>query len=284
MRKGTASRTAMWVAAMRALAELDDPAIVHDALAADLLPFGYRTIIRAAQLTPGVSRAVLRALARATRNLSRHLAFRTRAIDDAVSTEARAGCDQLVLLGAGFDARAWRLPALANVTVFEVDHPDTQAKKRAGISECNALAHKVKWVPIDFARETPALVLERAGHDASRRTTFVWEGVTMYLARDTIEATLAAVARRAMPGSCLSMTYHDAAFRFELVMLTGMVRMAGEPFRTRLHPSEVRELLARHGFSVERDEGSDDWSERYLGESGYRSGERLVIARKASAD
>jgi methyltransferase (TIGR00027 family) len=175
------------------------------------------------------------------------------------------------------------LPALANVTLFEVDHPDTQAKKRAGIGEHRALAREVKWVPIDFARDTPALVLERAGHDASRRATFVWEGVTMYLEQGAIEATLAAVARRASPGSCLVMTYHDAAFRFELVMLTAMVRMAGEPFRTRLHPSEVRGLLARHGFSVERDEGSGDWSERYLGEPGYRSGERLVIARKSAS-
>jgi methyltransferase (TIGR00027 family) len=270
----------MWVAAMRGLAELDDPAIVRDEFAADLLPFGYRSVLRVAHRVPSASRTVLRAVARASHNLSRHLAFRTRAIDDVVSMEADAGCDQLVLLGAGFDARAWRLPALASTTVFEVDHPDTQASKRAGIGGRIPLAREVKWAPIDFARETPALVLERAGHDATRRTTFVWEGVTMYLAPEAIDATLAAVAGRAAKGSRLLMTYHDAEFRLELVMLTGMVRAAGEPFRTRLSQADVRELLARYGFTVETDEGSDDWSERYLGESGYRSGERLASARR----
>jgi len=67
------------------------------------------------------------------------------------------------------------------------------------------------------------------------------------------------------------------------VLLTGMVRAFGEPFRTRMSPADVRERLGRHGFVIERDEGSDDWSERYLGERGYRSGERLAIARKRPA-
>src|SRR5580693_6361376 len=154
MRKGTASRTAMWVAAMRGLAELDDPALVHDALAADLLPLRYASVLRVARRVPGASRTVLRALAIASGNLSRHLAFRTRAIDDVVSAEARSGTEQLVLLGAGFDARAWRLSALEGVTVFEVDHPDTQASKRAGIGERRALARELRWVPVDFAEES----------------------------------------------------------------------------------------------------------------------------------
>jgi hypothetical protein len=58
-----------------------------------------------------------------------------------------------------------------------------------------------------------------------------------------------------------------------------MVRAAGEPFRTRLSQADVREHLARYGFTVEKDEGTDDWSARYLGESGYRSGERLASAQ-----
>jgi methyltransferase (TIGR00027 family) len=275
----------MWVAAMRGLAELDDPALVHDPFAADLLPLRYASVLRVAQRVPGASRTVLRALALASGNLSRHLAFRTRAIDDAVSGEARTGTEQLVLLGAGFDARAWRLSALECVTVFEVDHPDTQASKRAAIGDRSALAREVRWVPVDFADESRMLLddaLERAGHDASRQTTFVWEGVTMYLTSDAIDSTLAVVSRRAAPGSSLLMTYHDVAFRLELLLLVGMVRAAGEPFRTRMSPVGVRERLARHGFGVERDEGSDDWSSRYLGEPGYRSGERLVVARKKS--
>jgi len=270
----------MWVAALRGLADLDDPAIVRDPFAAELLPAGYASIVRAAERAPRVTRAVLRGAARATGNLSRHMALRTRAIDDVVVAEALAGTKQLVLLGAGFDARAWRLDALSDVTVFEVDHPATQAKKREGIGAERPLARDVKWAAIDFASEKIADVLAAAGHDASARTTFVWEGVTMYLAREAIEATLADLSVRSAPASCIVATYHDAAFRLETLPLAVIVRAAGEPFKTRMTPEEIRGRLGAHGFIVERDEGSDDWSRRYLRQRAYRNAERIVTARR----
>ena len=270
----------MWVAALRGLAELDDPAIVRDPFAAELLPRGYAGIVRAAERAPRVSRAILRGAARASRNLSRHMALRTRAIDDVVVAEALAGSTQLVLLGAGFDARAWRLDALANVTVFEVDHPDTQASKRAAIAAHRPTAREVRWAAIDFSREDVADVLARAGHDPNARTTFVWEGVTMYLASQAIDATLESIARVAAPSSVLAATYHDSAFRWEVVPLAAMVRVAGEPFRTRMSPNDVRARLEPRGFVVESDAGSDEWGRRYLHQRSYRDGERLVVARK----
>ena len=280
MRKGWASRTAMWVAALRGLAEYDDPAIVSDPLAADLLPFGYRSIVRAAERAPRVSRAVLRSMARASRNLSRHMAMRTRAIDDVVSSEALSGTTQLVLLGAGFDARAYRLGALGDTIVFEVDHPDTQRGKREAIGDRSALAREIRYAPIDFSKDTLDHALARAGHDPSKRTTFVWEGVTMYLASDAIDATLSSIARASAGGSVVAATYHDPAMGWETVPLTIFVRAVGEPFVTRMSPTDVRSRVERCGFAVESDEGSDDWSRRYLHEPGYRDGERLVVARK----
>jgi len=171
----------MWVATLRGLASLDDPAIIDDPFAVDLLPLRYAGILRVAEATPRASRLVLRGIARASRNFARHMAFRTRAIDDVVMREAEAGTEQLVLLGAGFDARAWRLSALGSSRVFEVDHPDTQRAKREAMGQRKPIAREVVWVSIDFTKEAPDAVLARAGHDASRKTTFVWEGVTMYL-------------------------------------------------------------------------------------------------------
>ena len=63
--------------------------------------------------------------------------------------------------------------------------------------------------------------------------------------------------------------------------LTVFVRAVGEPFKTRMTKSEARARLEKFGFRVESDEGSDDWSERYLRQPGYRDGERLVVARLA---
>jgi methyltransferase (TIGR00027 family) len=270
----------MWVAALRGLAELDDPRIVSDPLAVQLLPRGYRDVVAAAKRSPRVSRALLVGAARASKNLSRHLAMRTRAIDDVVVSEALNGTEQLVLLGAGFDARAWRLDQLAKTTVFEIDFPSTQRGKREGIGDREPLAKSVKWAPIDFSKgEDVAEVLERAGHGREKRTTFVWEGVTMYLDGDAIDATLASVARASAPGSVIAVTYHAADIGWESVPLTVLVRVAGEPFKTRMTKAEARARLERHGFRVESDEGSDDWSERYLRQPGYRDGERLVVAR-----
>jgi methyltransferase (TIGR00027 family) len=282
MRKGFASRTAMWVAALRGIAELDQPAIVRDRLAAELLPQPYRAVVRLAERRPLTSRAVMRWLAGVSHNLSRHMALRTRAIDDAVDREAAAGTKQLVLLGAGLDARAYRLSSLAKSVVFEVDFPATQAHKRAAIGAHPPLAAEVRHVPIDFARDRLDDVLLGAGHRTRDRTTWVWEGVMMYLEREAIEATLDAIARLSASGSCVVATYHDAAFGWESVPLSAMVRAVGEPFRTRLRPDDVRELFVSRGFDVEDDAGTAEWSERYLGQSGYRSGERYVVARRRS--
>jgi methyltransferase (TIGR00027 family) len=134
---------------------------------------------------------------------------------------------------------------------------------------------------MDFTRDRLDEVLARAGHDASRPTTFVWEGVTMYLSREDLEATLRAIATRSAAQSCLVATYRDAPQRSVEAVLDVAVRFVGEPFRTRLSPPDMRDLLRPHGFRVEHDEGSDTWSERYLGEHGRPTSERLVVARHA---
>ncbi len=60
---------------------------------------------------------------------------RTRLIDDWASAAADAGMRQAVILGAGFDCRAWRLSAFRDLPILEVDHPATSAGKRRRIGE-----------------------------------------------------------------------------------------------------------------------------------------------------
>src|SRR4029450_2904655 len=75
------------------------------------------------------------------------MAARTVVIDDAIRA---AASPQLVILGAGLDGRAWRMPELARVSVFEVDHPDSQRDKRARVSSLEQCAREVRFVPVDF--------------------------------------------------------------------------------------------------------------------------------------
>jgi methyltransferase (TIGR00027 family) len=158
----------------------------------------------------------------------------------------------VVLLGAGLDGRAWRMPELRDVAVFEVDHPDTQRDKRARASALPEVARDVRFVPVDFEREGLDDALAAAGQDPDRPTTWVWEGVVMYLTPAQVEATLAVVARRSAPGSRVIVAYHAPAPALRIVNL--FVRCVGEPLRSAYTADGMRRLLAVHGFAV----GVDD--------------------------
>jgi methyltransferase (TIGR00027 family) len=174
---------------------------------------------------------------------------RTVAIDEVVRA---AASPQVVILGAGYDGRAWRMPELENVVVFEVDHPDTQGEKRTRTPGLRQAAREVHFVPVDFSRDDLGDALAAAGHDPSRPTTWIWEGVVMYLERADIEATLSVLARRSAPGSRLTIAYVAPVFLRWLIGL--MLRRIGEPFRSIFTAEQMRELLARHGFRAGSDE------------------------------
>lgn len=119
---------------------------------------------------------------------SEAMAVRTVAVDDAVRAAANS---QLVILGAGLDGRAWRMPELSGVDVFEVDHPASQLDKRERVAGLQATAGSLRFVPVDLARAALGPALAAAGHDESRPTTWVLEGVIPYLsAGDVVDRPL----------------------------------------------------------------------------------------------
>src|ERR1700733_11060515 len=122
MREGKPSFTAAAVAAARGIARVDP-------VAASLVEGPLSLLMRAGR-SGRASAAVINA---AALGLVDHVEMRTRAIDEALCQAVKAGVHQLVILGAGLDARAWRMPELAETHVFEVDHPSTQAYKRGRV-------------------------------------------------------------------------------------------------------------------------------------------------------
>ena len=188
------------------------------------------------------------------------IALRTAAIDAAVRDAIAAGATQLVILGAGYDGRAWRMPELAGVRVFEVDHPATQGDKRAHLSELPAATGIVSLVPIDFERESLGEVLDRAGHNRSSPTCWIWEGVVMYLTRDAMRATLAGIAGRSSPGSTLIVNYHTI-HRGLVARL--IFRLIGEPQISAWTREEMAADLSSAGFAVRDDTGMLDWNDRF---------------------
>jgi methyltransferase (TIGR00027 family) len=218
------------------------------------------------------------------RRFAVYMQLRTRVIDDDVEAFVRDGGRQLVLLGAGFDCRAWRLASLAGATVFEIDHPATQAKKRAVMGREPSSA-RVVFIPWDFERdaltELPAR-LAREGHEGRAATMTILEGVLMYLTAQATDATFECIKGYSTPGSPAAITYMDTSL-IEERSGEGMgrrlaVRFVGEPFRSGFDPERLPEWLKERAFRLERDESASQLGSRLLGPE---VGRRIASRRNA---
>jgi methyltransferase (TIGR00027 family) len=195
---------------------------------------------------------------------------RTRLIDDWVIEGIAQGCRQLVLLGAGFDSRPWRLPELLDTSIFEVDHPSTTAEKSARIRALGADPSRVVTVPLDFARDRLLDRLATAGFDATKTTMVVWEGVTNYLTDDAVCAVLC-WAGTLKPGSRLAFTYIHQGVLTDPTSFAGApkilraVASTGEPWTFGLLPEAVPGYVAPYGLRLLDDLGADDYRSRYFG-------------------
>ena len=130
---------------------------------------------------------------------------RTTFYDEALARHL-AEIDQLVILGAGFDTRSYRLGPEAGLACFEVDKPKTQAFKIEMLKKAGIDATGVTYVSADFLVEDWLEKLVAAGFDPDRPSFFLWEGVTMYLDREAVEATLRKISGTA-PGSVVAFDY-----------------------------------------------------------------------------
>src|SRR3954447_14263017 len=169
MQPGQPSRTALGAAGLRAAHQvLDGASIFEDPLALRILGPDADDLVRDAEAETDPFRQRLRWF----------IAVRSRIADDALAAAVMRGVTQLVVLGAGLDTTAYRAPPSQRLRIFEVDHPATQAWKRARLAETGiALPAALTFVPIDFERATLAESLAAAGFDTVRQTFFSWLGV-----------------------------------------------------------------------------------------------------------
>jgi len=145
MREDRPSTTALYVAMGRAIAHTEARASsFSDPIARELLPDGARRLVDLHASGERPRRLRDRWTLRIARRVSRMMTLRTLAIDDAIRSAPDRG--QLVILGAGLDARAWRMDELRDTVVFEVDHPATQAAKRERTAALQPVAREVRFV------------------------------------------------------------------------------------------------------------------------------------------
>ena len=241
----------------------DDPVIFRDPLAWTIL-----SEAAAERLRAGMEEENANPWARGLRAF---LAVRSRFAEEELARAVRDGVRQCVILGAGLDTFAYRNPH-ADLLVFEVDHPATQAWTRERLQHAQiAIPDSVRYAPVDFERDTLAHGLAAAGFRADEPAFFSWLGVVPYLTRPAAFATLQFIAGLprgsgvvfdyALPRELL--TVHEQ-MAFDL--LAARVARAGEPFRLFFAPEELERALRGLGFTEIQDLDGAAIRQRWFGE------------------
>jgi methyltransferase (TIGR00027 family) len=263
MKKSRASITAQGIAFVRAL-ESSKPAgerICYDPLARQLISPGFYLLGKlfagyAEHKGPGVIG---------------FLVARCRYIDDHLEACLENGLEQLVILGAGLDSRAYRFEQLAgHVRVFEVDHPATQQVKREKLAKIlGKLPAHVTYVPIDFDAEALDKLLD-CGYSRQGKTLFIWEGVTHYLTGQAVDRTLEFVLENSGPGSSIIFDYlYTSALtaahkRSEIVRMQRSRRYTGEGLVFGIDEGQVEAFLRARGYAQIKNVTSQDLERIYF--------------------
>jgi methyltransferase (TIGR00027 family) len=199
--------------------------------------------------------------------------MRSRYTEDCLAESLAHGVRQYVILGAGLDTFAYRQPAWASsLRVYEVDHPASQEWKRRQLEVAKVrIPGNLTFAPIDFETTSLREGLAVAGFDCRSPSFFSLLGVTQYLSAEAIESILGFV-QSLPPGSQIVVAFivpddlmpANEAGVFALAASASAQR--GEPWLTRLRPTDLKSRLTALGFSQVTHLSPDAAQERYFRE------------------
>jgi methyltransferase (TIGR00027 family) len=201
-------------------------------------------------------------------------ALRNRYAEDQLAAAVASGTAQYVILGAGLDSFAYRCPdALRGLQIVEVDHPSSQAWKRARLAELGMEEPPtLRYVSIDFECETLTARLDAGGLDRKAKAFFSWLGVTQYLTRDAVLKALREIVSATVAGSEIVATFVvpiSILNRAESELLAAISERSasvGEPWLSLLEPREMIALMEQAGFVDVCSFGPEDAARTYLGD------------------
>jgi methyltransferase (TIGR00027 family) len=210
------SRTSIVVAALRAFGSREPDPIVRnpDWLAERMVTPAELQLITEHPVASALSQEYGKARRiREVAGMSNLMVVRTRYIDERLHRAIESGVMQIVILGAGFDTRAYRFAEeLRGKRIFEVDYPSTQRLKKRRLKEVlGVLPEHVRFIEIDFKKDSLRDVLSRGGYQPAEKTFFIWEGVSMYLSEDAVRDTLRMISAYSIPESSLVMDFAESA-------------------------------------------------------------------------
>jgi len=277
VKEQSASRTAEYMALFRALESSRRPSrtrLFDDPFAYFFLRPALRGVVQLSR-TPLLGAGVPKLIDLRWPGARSSGIARTRLIDDYVRASLCGSVDQVIILGAGFDCRAYRIAGIETTRVFEVDHPATLSKKKDGVRRIfGALPKHVIYVDVDFNTQSLGQALQDSGFNATERSFFIWEGVTNYLTEQAVDNTLSYTG--GVPGSRIVFTYvhrglldGSATFR-RTRHVRNTLQRAGETWTFGLFPERLQAYLAERGLDLLEDVGASEYRARYMGASARR--------------
>ena len=202
---------------------------------------------------------------------SNSIVARVRYFDVVVKSSINDGLEQLVILGAGYDTRAYRIEGLSKIKVFEVDHPATQSIKIEKITEIFSSLHDhVTYVPTDLEVDKFGQRLLESGYNKSLKTLFIMEGILMYLSPEIVEDILSFIVHNSGKGSAILFDY------IPLSVVEGTCELeagqnwrkgvmeVGEPFLFGINDGEIQSFLVQRGFKNVKNMTSEDYKKAYF--------------------
>ncbi len=185
------------------------------------------------------------------------LAARIRYIDECLTDAIQSDFKQLVIIGAGYDTRAYRIQGIKeNIRVFEIDHPITQEVKVNTIKEIfSELPEHVTYLPVEFGKDRLAEKLLQSDYDPKEKTLFIAEGLLMYIPPPAVDALLLFIREASCPGSAVVADYFDNSVvdgtspLKEAQALRRFVENEGAPLQFGLPEETVEDFFKQRGFS-----------------------------------
>ncbi len=198
------------------------------------------------------------------------ITVRERYIDDYLKTCLAEGLEQVVILGAGFDTRAYRIPGIEKTQVFEIDYPATQEVKREKLKKViDPLPKYVTFLPVDFNTQSLGEQMQRGGYNEQAKTLFIWQGVTYFLEAQGVDSTLDFIALQSGPGSSIIFDYmYNEIFQDPNnsygKALKRTAKMSGEDYMFGIDRGQIETFLTQRGFRDVNNMTLEQLKQRYF--------------------
>ena len=209
-----------------------------------------------------------------------HLISRTRYIDDLIEKSTFANIEQYVILGAGYDSRAHRLKLPSKLKIFEVDQSEVQELKRLRLPDNMPNRECITYVDIDFNHQSLKEQLINVGFDQNKSTIFTLEGVSQYISREALDATLKEVADLNLnSNSKIFISYVNKLLKEDskacfgkgyskpekaVSFITNSAAKMGEPWISFYSAEEIESILSQNNFTLIENKTLADLNSKYF--------------------